>query len=109
MPDIPPIVVTADEWAIVHAILRKHLPDREVWAFGSRAAGKAKRYADLDLAIISETPRSWRILGEMADDVPESDRPWRVDILDWATVSPTFRKIIEQSRVVIQRPNRHSP
>jgi predicted nucleotidyltransferase len=35
-------------------ILQKHVPSHEVWAFGSRINGKAKKYSDLDLAIISD-------------------------------------------------------
>lgn len=41
---------------IVKAILRKHVPDREVYYFGSRATGTAKKFSDLDLAVIGTTP-----------------------------------------------------
>lgn len=109
MPDIPPIVVIEDEWAIVNAILRRRVPEREVWTFGSSATGKVKRHSDLDLVIISETALPWRLLGDIATDFADSDLPWRVDILDWAAVSPEFRTIVERTRVVIQAPNRHSP
>lgn len=107
MPDRPSVVMTEDEWAIVAAILRKHVPDHEVWAFGSRAGGKVKRYSDLDLVIIGEIPLPWAVLAELADDFSESDLPWRVDILDWASVGPEFRRIIEGSRVAIQ-PRAHA-
>jgi type I restriction enzyme S subunit len=32
----------------------------------------------------------------------ESDLSIRVDIVDWATTSETFRKIIDQNKIVIQ-------
>ena len=52
----PPIDVSPEEWRIIRDILRKHVADREVWAFGSRAKRTARRYSDLDLAIIQPHP-----------------------------------------------------
>ena len=36
----------------LEALLREHVPECEVRAFGSRAAWTAKDYSDLDLAIV---------------------------------------------------------
>ena len=102
MDDIPPIDIRPDLWLIVRDILRKHVPDHEVWAFGSRAKGRAKRYSDLDAAVIGETALPLRTLGRLANDFPESDLPWRVDVVDWATTQPAFRAIIERERVLVQ-------
>jgi predicted nucleotidyltransferase len=88
--------------AIVQNILRKHIPDYEVWAFGSRTKGTARRYSDLDLAIIVNTPFSLQIRGDMAEDFSESDLPFRVDVLDWATTRDNFRRIVEQDRIIVQ-------
>jgi type I restriction enzyme, S subunit len=104
MADPPPIDIRADLWPIVRDILRRHVPQYEVWAFGSRAKGRATRYSDLDLAIISDTPLPLEISAKLADDFSEPDLPWRVDVVDWATTQPAFRKIIEQDRVVLQHP-----
>jgi type I restriction enzyme S subunit len=104
MPEPLPIDIRPDHWAIVQVILRRHVPNHEVWAFGSRARHTAKRYSDLDLAVISDTPLSWNTLGELKEDFSESDLPWRVDVLDWATTSPSFRAIIARDKVVIQQP-----
>jgi hypothetical protein len=38
----PPVQMSGEEWRLVCEILRQHVPDREVWAFGSRAIGTAK-------------------------------------------------------------------
>jgi type I restriction enzyme S subunit len=103
MSDMPPVEMRPDQWDIVQEILRKHVPDHEVWAFGSRARRTAKRYSDLDLAIISETPLPIRQEAMLAEAFSDSDLPWRVDIVDWATTSPAFRAIIEADRVVLQR------
>ena len=37
----------------------------------------------------------------LAEAFAESDLPWKVDIVDWATTSESFRKIIQQHRVVV--------
>lgn len=87
---------------IVRDILHKRVPQHTVWAFGSRVRGPAKRYSDLDLAIISDTPLSIKTIGALIEDFAESDLPWRVDIVDWATTSASFRTIIEQGKIVVQ-------
>ncbi len=96
------IDISPGDLKIVQDILRKHVPDREVWAFGSRAKRTAKTYSDLDLAVITDTPMSFEVSGALREDFSESDLPWRVDIVDWATTSEAFRRIIEQDKVVVQ-------
>jgi len=86
---------------IVRAILHRHVPGCEVWAFGSRATGKARSYSDLDLALITENPLSLEITAQLREAFTESDLPWTVDIVDWAGASAAFRRIIERDKVVI--------
>lgn len=97
----PLIDIHPDHWKIVQSILHKHVPQYEVWAFGSRATWKAKEYSDLDLAIITDRPLSLDVSASLSDDFSESDLPWRVDMVDWATTSEAFRKIIERDKVVV--------
>ena len=101
-PAEPPIDVSPSEWAMVAAILSRHVPACPVWAFGSRATRSAKPYSDLDLAIITQTPMSLALSAALADDFAESDLPFKVDVVDWATSSEAFRKIIERDRGVLQ-------
>jgi predicted nucleotidyltransferase len=98
MLDLPPGALK-----IVQDILRKHVPALEVWAFGSRVQGSARRYSDLDLAFITDEPLPLRVRGDMAEDFSESDLPFRVDILDWATTQDSFRRIVEADRIIVQR------
>ncbi len=88
--------------AIVHNILQQWVPQHEVWAFGSRAKGAAKPHSDLDLAVISDQPLGWVVLARLSDAFAESDLPWRVDVVDWATTSEAFRQIIERDKVRVQ-------
>lgn len=103
MDDLPAIDIRPDLWPIVRDILRQHVPGCEVWAFGSRVQGRAKRYSDLDLAIVSDTKLPISVLTRLADDFSDSDLPWRVDLVDWATTGDAFRRIIERRKVVVQR------
>ena len=102
MPEQPLIDVRPDLWDIVRGILQKHAPRYEVWAFGSRAKGTAKPYSDLDLAVITEQPLALSDRAALVDAFAESDLPWRVDVVDWASTSESFRRIIERDRVVVQ-------
>jgi type I restriction enzyme S subunit len=103
MKQQPPLIdVHPDHWTIVQEILQKNVPQYEVWAFGSRTTWKAKKFSDLDLAIITDKPLSLDISASLRSDFSESDLPWKVDIVDWATTSESFRKIIEREKVVIQ-------
>lgn len=96
------IDITPAQWAILQAILQRHLPQFQVWAFGSRTTGKAKLYSDLDLAVMTDEPLDWRTSAALGDDFAESDLPFKVDIVDWAATSTTFRKIIEKDKVVLK-------
>ncbi|MGH8467942.1 MAG: restriction endonuclease subunit S [Gammaproteobacteria bacterium] len=105
MPD-PLIDIRPDHWVIVADILRRHVPDREVWAFGSRAKWNDKEYSDLDLAVIGETPLSLSVSAALSSDFSGSDLPFKVDVVDWATISESFRQIIERDKVVLQEGKR---
>jgi len=85
---------------IVLGIIAEHLlPTTQIWVFGSRATGRARRYSDLDLALdtgrrltIDETA----ILREAFD---ECDLPYRVDIVDWHAIDERFRRAIADQRI----------
>ena len=97
--------IAPEHLAIVQAVLKKNVPQRIVWAFGSRVKGTAKPYSDLDLAVVGDTPLSWMELAGLADDFSNSDLPWKVDIVDWANTSEEFRKVILARKIEIQRPS----
>ena len=95
------LLITTAEWEIVRATLRRHVPERAVWAFGSRVKGGAKPFSDLDLAVLGDEPLPLLTQAALAEDFSESDLPWKVDVVDWATTSERFRAIIEDSHVVL--------
>lgn len=88
--------------ATVRAILRRHVPEYEVRAFGSRARGNARRTSDLDLAIMTETPLAAGRMGALRDEFSESDLPFKVDVVDWAATAESFRRLIEERYEILQ-------
>jgi type I restriction enzyme S subunit len=105
----PDLDLRPGEWEIVRDLLRRHVPNREVWAFGSRVKGTAKPYSDLDLAILGDQPLPLSTMADLAEDFIESDLPFKVDLVDWATTGARFRKVIEGERVVVQTVSILSP
>ncbi len=87
---------------IVCDILKKHVPDYSVWAFGSRVTGRAKPYSDLDLAVITDRPLALSVSAALMDDFSASDLPIKIDVVDWANTSEVFRKIILRNKLIIQ-------
>jgi predicted nucleotidyltransferase len=73
-----------------------------VWAFGSRVNGRAKKYSDLDIAVLSDKPLSLYDYATLKEAFDESDLPYRVDIVDWAAVTETFQAIIQKNKITIQ-------
>lgn len=100
---MPALDVMPAHWRIVQEILHRHVPDDEVWAFGSRVRGTARAYSDLDLAIIRPAPVPLGVLAALREDFVESELPWKVDVLDWASTSEAFRAVIEREHVPLQR------
>ena len=102
---LPDLDLRPDHWAILRDALRRHVPDREVLVFGSRAMWTAKDYSDLDLAIMGEEPLPLRAFSALDEALVESDLPFRVDIVDWARIDDGFRSIIRRGAVSVQAPN----
>ncbi|MEY3790738.1 MAG: hypothetical protein RLZ09_1574 [Pseudomonadota bacterium] len=98
----PLIDISPENWQIVREILQRYVPDREVWAFGSRAKWTAKEFSDLDLAIIGDMPLSIALTADMKEAFQESALPFKIDIVDWASITPSFRQVIQAAKIQIQ-------
>ncbi len=97
------IDLDAKSLKLVKEILIREIPNTEVRAFGSRVNGNAKPFSDLDLVIVSPNPLNWQQIENVKNQFSESDLPITVDVINWATISENFRKIIEKKYIVIQR------
>jgi predicted nucleotidyltransferase len=99
---VNPLDIKPCDLETVKEILLRHVPDRVVRAFGSRVTGKAKKFSGLDLVVMGENPLSLSVVSALAEDFTESDLPFKVDVVDWATTKDAFREIIEKKHVVVQ-------
>ncbi len=104
MPDSATIEIAPEETKVVLSILRARIPDRPVWAFGSRVNGKARRRSDLDLAVGGPEPLPLRTRAELADDFDQSNLPYRVDLVDLNEITPDFRQRIEADLIPVSTP-----
>lgn len=94
------IDMTPEHRRLVIGILRAHLPvGAEVWVFGSRATGRARRYSDLDLVVDAGRPLSLDETGALAEAFGVSDLPYRVDVVDWCTIGDDFSRAIAAHRL----------
>ncbi len=89
------IDLNAKHRMIVDDIILRLLPANTcLYAFGSRVCGTAKPHSDLDLVIKGASRIEKRIMRELALAFDDSDLPFRVDIIDWASITENFRAII---------------
>lgn len=88
----------------IEALLREHVPDAEVWAYGSRVKGKSHKGSDLDLVL--RGPYLQRIdsgqLMDLTEALEESNVPIIVQAHDWARLPERFHREIEREYVVVQ-------
>jgi len=100
------INILPEHLEIIHNILYRHVPRCEVRVFGSRITDTAKKYSDLDLALVGKEKLSDDIIYSLKEDFQESDLPFRVEVLDWHTISKEFRCVIEKKYEILQEPDR---
>jgi predicted nucleotidyltransferase len=87
-------------------LLGAHLPDAEVWAYGSRVNGQAHDGSDLDLVVRNpdRLDQPQRQLYLLRDALTESNLPILVEVLDWARIPEDMRNEIERQYVVVATP-----
>ena len=87
----------------IEALLHKHLPDVEVWAYGSRVNGRSHDGSDLDLVLrgpkLAEIDTS-RIV-DFIEALQDSTIPFLVEARDWTRLPESFHREIEREHVVL--------
>ena len=95
--------------AELRGLLERHVPDAEVWAFGSRVTGGSHEGSDLDLVLRNahEPTRPVAGLADLREAVQSSALPMLVEVHDASELSEAFRAAIERQYLVIREPRRH--
>lgn len=88
------------------ALLQAHIPEAEVWAYGSRLNGDSHATSDLDLVVRNpvDLTQDQTRLGRLREALSESSLPILVDVLDWARIPESFREEISRAHVVLRSP-----
>lgn len=102
--DLSRLDLPAKDLTLLQALLRQHVPDAQVWAYGSRVSGGAHECSDLDLVLRIPGNLSERVSGMMAlkEAVQDSALPILVDIHDWAQLPTDFHHAIEHAYIELQ-------
>jgi len=89
------IQLTPNEKKLIKQILAQYLQKTPWRIFGSRAKGSAKRYSDLDIALLTEKPISLALLSALEEAFADSDLSFKIDLVDWQRLTPEFQKKIQ--------------
>lgn len=93
--------LSAHQLALVRALLRQRFPHRTVRAFGSRVAGGARPFSDLDLVIMGPDPVPDLDMALLRADFEDSDLPFQVDLLEERDLPQTWASDFEAMSVAI--------
>ena len=76
-------------------IVFRYLDSRKdkVFIFGSRALGDNRKFSDVDLGIISKRKIPYMLISDLEEALEESDIPYKVEIVDFSTVSKRFKNL----------------
>ncbi len=88
----------------LRSLLARHVPEAEVWAYGSRVNGSAHEGSDLDLVLrnppdLRQDVNNWY---ELKEALQESRLPILVEIHLWSRLPAAFHREIERLYVVLQ-------
>ena len=96
-----------EELKCIKAIFKNIIPDREVWAFGSRTSAHHKPFSDLDVVVMGENTLPIDKLADLHNALSESDLTFKVDVVVWTDLTDNFKSIIQNHYTVIQSVQSH--
>ena len=102
------IDLTARQRRLVLELIDRHLPDTDVWAYGSRVDWTSRPQSDLDLVVFSESERNGNV-SDLREAFEESHLPFRVDVLVWHDLPDSFQKAILQRHCALIESRPRSP
>lgn len=91
--------ITETEKQFVIRTIQAIFPTAKIYAFGSRIRGDAQRYSDLDIAVGGEEELDLARVAQVAEIFAQSNLPYKVDLVDFASLDEDFKKIIRKTSV----------
>lgn len=82
------LALTPEQQAWVLQTVHSIAPGAQVRVFGSRATGRARPFSDLDLLLSTAQGLTWQQRCALADAFEQGPLPFRVDVVEPATLPP---------------------
>jgi len=92
-------VIDTDKQLIIK-IIKKYLPNANIYLFGSRARGDSLSESDIDIAVDNNQKIDSELLSLIKEDIEESTIPFTVDIVDLHNISKDFKLQILKDRIL---------
>ena len=106
MPDreLQGLQLSPRQLAVLDALLAQHVPQADVWAYGSRVTGGAHEGSDLDLVLRHPLDVTQDVDGvfELKAALQSSDLPMLVDVHVWSRLPASFHRNIEAGYWVVR-------
>ena len=81
---------------VLDDIRRIAAPHGRIFLFGSRAKNTHRPFSDIDLCIINQKAIPDIIMASIKEQFQESDIPFKVDVVDFHSISNDFQKLISR-------------
>lgn len=81
------------------------VPEADVWPYGSRVRGDARRFSAVDLVMDAGAPLSLGTLADLRDALEASELPYRIDATGLANVALEVRARLLTRAQRSQRPS----
>ena len=94
------IDISVGDYKLVLGLLKQHLPNVAVWAYGSRVKWTARPQSDLDLVAFTSCEQKAAVFN-LREALEESSLPFPVDLFIWDELPESFQKRIEAEHVVL--------
>ena len=94
------IDLTPTQRRTILRLIENHLPNTDVWAYGSRVQWTSRPSSDLDLVAFAG-PEQRRQVADLREAFEESNLPFRVDLLVWDDIPESFREQIDAVHVAL--------
>lgn len=105
MPQMPleQLNLSSLHLAQLKELLRLHISEAEVWAYGSRVTGGAHEGSDLDLVVRNplDLAQAVQVTQVLRQAIQSSTLPMLIDIHLWSDLPEGFQRNIEKGYVII--------
>ena len=102
MAELDTIDVELKDLKIVKSVFARHLPYKQVWAYGSRVKWTATETSDLDCVVFGATDSA---IADAKEAFDESDIAFEVQLLNWETIPDDFKENIKELYFILQNKN----